>query len=681
MSAAQKITNHFGGDWHGSYGMFPSPGHGKSDRGMSIKDADNGDVLINSFNGGDAMAVMDECRRLGLLPERDMSRQRDVWTETGIYEYVGADGTVAYRTKRLEKPGEAKRFIAQRPDGKGGWTNGLGDVARTLYRLPEILAADPEIPVYLTEGERKADKLAAWGFVATAVAFGAKGWRNQYADALEGRTVVILPDNDDPGREFADKVRQSLQAAGARAEIVELPGLPAKGDIIDWKGAPDDLAALAHAALNRPPETLPLADLNLWGVTAPTAKHFIMPGFIPENEITILTGPGGSNKSTFGTQLAACFASQKPMLGVELSTGSALYVTAEDDERQLHWVLQHVCGAIAVSVSSLVGKLHLSSIRGRINNELATFDADGRIRSTPAFALLKATVQQTKAKLIILDNVAHIFAGNENDRAQVTAFINLLYSLCLDNGVSIVLIGHPNKSGDSYSGSTAWLNAVRSHVTIAKPEDTYDPDERLLTVGKANYAREGETLKFRWHDFALVRDADLPPDRLAQIAETAAVSAQNEAFIACLRERASQGDGRTVGPSPGPNYAPSQFEGMAQARGMKKDDLKRAMDRLFSIGRIEAVTVHNRAKGRTLTVIQEVPQTSPNASPNASRTLSPNVPEPAPERPRTHTIHTTYVGAAHEAAAPSRTGEPIFAPGDEDDPDPFDVAQVKRECE
>ncbi len=38
MSAAQAITKHFGGDWHGSYGAFPTPGHSKADRGMTVRD-------------------------------------------------------------------------------------------------------------------------------------------------------------------------------------------------------------------------------------------------------------------------------------------------------------------------------------------------------------------------------------------------------------------------------------------------------------------------------------------------------------------------------------------------------------------------------------------------------------------------------------------------------------------
>ena len=195
----------------------------------------------------------------------------------------------------------------------------------------------------------------------------------------------------------------------------------------------------------------------------------------------------------------------------------------------------------------MAGRLHLSSLRGRLGNELASFDIDGRLKPTPAFASLRATISATDARLVVLDNAAHFFAGNENDRGQVTAFVNLLYSLCRELDVTILLIAHSNKAGDSYSGSTAWLNAVRSQIVLARPEDSLDPDERLLTLGKANYARQGSELRFRWHEFALVRDEDLPEDRRAELANTAAAANDNAIFIACLDARTK--DGLVVSPN------------------------------------------------------------------------------------------------------------------------------------
>ncbi len=652
MTIAQDITKRFHGEWHGDYGAFPTPGHGAKDRGTTVKDdpdAPDG-VLIHSFNGGDPLAIKDQCRELGILPRRDNWAQSS-WRVTGTYEYADIDGAILYRTVRKEKAGERKRFVAERAQGRG-WTNGLGDVDRVLYRLPDI-AADPAKPVFLVEGERKADKLASWGFTATAVAFGAQGWRKDYAGALKDRTVIILPDNDDPGRAFADKACKDMERVGCRVHVIDLPGLPPKGDIIDWTGTAADLRAIVDATVNPPVETFQMADLGAWGGREPVPKAFIMPGFVPARELTLATGAGGANKSTFGQQLATCVAAGVPMLGINVMPCNALYITAEDDEDRLHWMQAHICRALGIGMASLVAKLHLASLRGRLGNELATFDVEGKLRPSPSFKTLRATIERAKAGLVVLDNAAHLFAGNENDRQQVTAFVNLLYSLCQDLGVTIILVAHSNKAGDSYSGSTAWLNAVRSQIVLSRPDGSMDPDERVLSLGKANYARQGEEIRFRWHDFALKLDNDLPDTTRAELADAAAVAGANAAFLNCLRARAAQGEGRGVGPSSGPNYAPAQFEGMPEAKGFRKDKLKAAMDRLFSLGRIETYSFRNTDKARNVTLIREVsapPRTRPRTVPEHVSQTPPNAPPNDPA----HTLPPKGGnGAAPQAAAPS----------------------------
>lgn len=420
-------------------------------------------------------------------------------------------------------------------------------------------------------------------------------------------------------------------------------------------------------------DLLPLADLRLWETSLATPKAFLMAGFVPAREPTLFTGKGGANKSTTALQLCMCCAAGVAMLGVDVQQCGSLYITAEDDEDRLHWSVQHMASALGIRLGDLLGKLHVSSLRGRLGNELATIGDDGRLRPTETFESLKSTIRSTRAKLVVLDNVAHLYCGNENDRMQVTAFVNLLCSLCRDFDCTVVLIAHTNKAGDSFSGSTAWLNAVRSQIVIERPEDSLDPDERVLTVGKANYARQGEELRFRWHDFALVRDEDLPADTRAEIAQVVATNAENDAFLRCLRVRTEQGEGRLVGPSPGPNYAPSQFEGMAEARGLSKGHLKRAMDRLFTIGAIESYTYHNSSKGRNVTVIREVE--------NAPRTLPRTLPEHFPQSaPNTHPNAPAHTlppkggnGAAPQAAAPSLDkpaepdlSRPVFPAADDD---------------
>lgn len=652
-SLAENITRAWKGEWHGSYGTVPTPGHSAKDRGTTVKDADDGrDVVFSSFNGGDWRALKDRARNEGLLPEFEPSGANDRrsanWRETGRYDYFDANGVLAYRTVRKECDTEPKRFVAQRPNGQGGWASKLGDVPRIPYRLPDLIAAPADQPVYFVEGERKADRLRSMGFVATAIAFGCKGWRADYVPYFAGRTVIILPDKDEPGREFANKVRDALSGTADRVEIVELSGLPHKGDIIDWQGSADDLRAVTAKALERALETFPLADLELWARVPPTPKAFIMAPFIPRDDVVIITGDGGTNKSTAALQISACAAAGRQFLGMDVAPVPALYVTAEDDNRENHWRLAGVARAIGTSIGAMAGKLHVVSLRGRMNNELATFDHDGTLRAAPAFALLRATIEATGAKLVTLDNVAHLFAGNENDRGQVTAFINLLYKLCGDLGVTILLIAHRNKSGDSYSGSTAWLNAVRSQVLLER-SDEHDSDARRMSLGKANYARAGESVDFRWHDFALVRDSDLPPEMAKEIAANAKASADNETFLRCLAQRTAER--RHVSEKVGANYAPKVFATMAEAKGVKKERLVEAMDRLFRIGAIErGLLWRDTSEGKDIFGLRE----TGNVTGNRPETGSADDRKPAENDRKTHPLYTTYKsGAATGAAAPA----------------------------
>ena len=146
------------------------------------------------------------------------------------YDYTDEAGQLLYQVVRTDPKG----FYQRRPDGRGGWVNGLGDTRRVLFRLPQILAA-PKWPGVVVEGEKDVLALERIGLLATTAAMGAGNWIDDYARSLRGRRVVILPDNDEPGIQHAERVAGSLLVGRAESvRVVDLPGLPAKGDVSDW---------------------------------------------------------------------------------------------------------------------------------------------------------------------------------------------------------------------------------------------------------------------------------------------------------------------------------------------------------------------------------------------------------------------------------------------------------------
>jgi len=143
------------------------------------------------------------------------------------YDYTDEDGNLLYQAVRLSP----KDFRQRRPDGKGGWIWKLEDTRRVLYQLPEVIKDDM---VFICEGEKDCDVLTSFGLTGTTNPGGAGKWKDEYSEFLKDKTVIILPENDDPGRAHGDDVAKNLQGKAKSTKIVKLPGLPEKGDISDW---------------------------------------------------------------------------------------------------------------------------------------------------------------------------------------------------------------------------------------------------------------------------------------------------------------------------------------------------------------------------------------------------------------------------------------------------------------
>lgn len=150
-----------------------------------------------------------------------------------IYTYTNRFGEPVYRVLRLRP----KKFLAEHPDGNGGWSRGIDGIPRVPYNLPQILGSSPEM-VFVCEGEKDCESLKILGFIATTNAFGANtDWTPEMVAYFAGRDVTVLCDNDAPGLEHADKICAALYGTAKSVRLVWLPGLPPKGDVSDWFAA------------------------------------------------------------------------------------------------------------------------------------------------------------------------------------------------------------------------------------------------------------------------------------------------------------------------------------------------------------------------------------------------------------------------------------------------------------
>lgn len=218
------------------------PTHDDKHNSLSVSRADDGKILLHCFAGCESETI---ANALGLHMRELFSRNGHTRAQiVATYDYTDEGGAMLYQCVRFTPKG----FRQRRPDGVGGWVWNLNGTRRVLYRLPELLAARDDELVFVVEGEKDADNLARLGLLATTNAGGANNWRDEYAETLRGRHVVIIPDNDDAGRKHARRVAQSLKDVATSVKVLELPNLPAKGDVSDWLQAGGDKDALLELA-------------------------------------------------------------------------------------------------------------------------------------------------------------------------------------------------------------------------------------------------------------------------------------------------------------------------------------------------------------------------------------------------------------------------------------------------
>ena len=258
------------------------------------------------------------------------------------YDYTDEQGELLYQVQRLEP----KNFRQRRPEGEGGWSGSLGDVRRVLYRLPQVLAAQD---VFVVEGERDVETLEAAGVVATTNSGGAsQPWRPEYTAALTGKSVVVIPDADKPGRERGGHIVKALTGHASEVLLVELPashkdvtaffeaghGLDDLRELIDDARRRIRLAELSDRGLLTVPEIVETVEGGFQAVMCPPRglstgfteldrlTHGLHPG-----DLTIVAGRPAMGKTAAAHNIAQHVATQGRTVAIfsyEMSRQSVL---------------------------------------------------------------------------------------------------------------------------------------------------------------------------------------------------------------------------------------------------------------------------------------------------------------------------------------------------------------------
>jgi hypothetical protein len=246
------------------------------------------------------------------------------------YDYHDADGNLVYQVWRWGKTHQPP-FTMHRPDG----TMGIGEIERVPYRLHKLLDANR---VLIVEGEKDADRLAAAGLAATTSPNGAGKWRDEYAKWFEGKDVVILPDNDEPGTKHGMQVEASLRGVARRVRIINLEDLPPKGDVSDWLNAGHTIEELGAIIDDK----RLLKYERMGDIAVVEDAPMALEPFILDEGPCLIFGDGGTGKSALVMALAASFATGQQILpgGPPTITGPVMWLDYEsqrmESARRLH---------------------------------------------------------------------------------------------------------------------------------------------------------------------------------------------------------------------------------------------------------------------------------------------------------------------------------------------------------
>lgn len=244
------------------------PAHADKEASLQIKyDRQTGRILVHCYAGCKPEEIVQAAGlKMSDLFEKKLSKNNynKNYNIEAVYKYIAANGNLLFEKVRFK----GKKFTQRRIiNGATIWgldeglyyetflgSNNYSKKKRdnvtvqkfpkcepVLYNLPNLIEGiKHNKPVFIVEGEKDVDNVNRLGFIATCNFDGASKssqkpkWRKEYNKYFKGARVIIIPDNDDPGKAHANNIANSLNGLVESIKILEIDGLPEKGDISDW---------------------------------------------------------------------------------------------------------------------------------------------------------------------------------------------------------------------------------------------------------------------------------------------------------------------------------------------------------------------------------------------------------------------------------------------------------------
>ena len=388
---------------------------------------------------------------------------------TSIHPYIHPDGTLSHlivRSDPADGSGKQIRPLTYLPreDGTGGdWVCKLPPKPRPIYRLTYLIASGK--PILLTEGEKTADaasKLFPDFAVTTsgsATSAASVDWSH-----VAGRVITILPDNDEPGRNYAQAVARHAYLAGAsEVRIVKLP----KGLLEGWDAADvfppffslADLQKLVAGAPKVPmqeaqaparPGPLIKLDMDQLRDSPSVPRRWLWDGMIPLGVPGLVGAVSDHGKTSLLLQIAAGVSIARPVLGRNTldEPGGVLMVFLEDDSVE---EVKPRVDSVAETFPDWTDEdeaNYRKHLWPYVPNWEHTLDTSfARLHQDLEHQLGMMIAAGIKPALVIIDTFAAVSDGSENDASSSRMLWAVARSLSRKYGVTVIFSHHLRKEG------------------------------------------------------------------------------------------------------------------------------------------------------------------------------------------------------------------------------------------
>lgn len=529
LGNAKKIN----GSWLASCPL-PTHGQGNGDKNPSLSITDGADAkpLFKCHGGCDQHDVFQAIRDFGLLPDLEpraelLASIKPIQQPTLEQEwhYTDEDGVTLFIKQRYKTyDAKGKTYKQLRVDEQGRRHSSITGAQIVPYNLPEVEQARVNNrTVFLTEGEKAADALKHIGVCATCTHQGASSFPEDAIQYFTGLNVVILPDNDKVGWEYAKKAVKAIKKVANSIRILDLQLEDAKEDAYEYVyrygydkqhltdyvknyavkvGHEDDVTIPARFVDAEEKETtepeLSLQPTNLSIQRQPfkieqlddiddEPVEWLIEGVIPKKAFVALYAPPASFKSFVALDIAECIATGREFLTKEVRhQGAVLYIAGEGH------------GGIGARIKAMKKYHNTPSgapvffLRKQINLRSSATDIQDLIQAVDD---IQAT-HDIQFELVVIDTLARAFGGgNENASEDMGAFITAAGAIQGRYNCALLVVHHAGKDATKgLRGHSSLLGAVDTELEIIRIEDA---PKGILHISKQKDGEDGQRYGFQ----------------------------------------------------------------------------------------------------------------------------------------------------------------------------------------